>query len=111
MFREMREANLPEPVYYLVEFMLKASLWNVAKLEEEVTVTPTVISIENKLLKYCIKPKTRKEIMEHLGLTDKNHFLYFYIKPLIANGKLKLTIPDKPNSSKQKYVKADHLDD
>ena len=32
------------------------------------------------------------------------HFTEHYLKPLLASGKLEMTIPDKPQSKKQKYV-------
>ena len=42
-----------------------------------------------------------------MGLLDWKHRTKFkekFIKPLIEKGLLAMTIPDKPQSSKQKYV-------
>lgn len=58
------------------------------------------------LVAFCGSPRSKKEMMEHLGLANANHFRKAYLKPLLDSGKLIMTIPDKPNSSKQKYVKA-----
>lgn len=57
------------------------------------------------LVAFCGSPRSKKEMMEHLGLANANHFRKAYLKPLLVSGKLIMTIPDKPNSSKQKYVK------
>ena len=68
-------------------------------------VTPQVdiqIKLE-KLVAFCKIPRSKNEIMEHLGLTDRNNFMKLYIKPLL-NTKIRYTIPDKPNSRNQKYV-------
>lgn len=39
-------------------------------------------------------------------MKNKSYFIKTYLKPLIASGKIKMTIPDKPSSMNQKYVKA-----
>jgi len=57
-----------------------------------------------KTLAFAVTPKSRKEIMDLLGLVmhTKNHERH--IVPLVAKGLLAMTIPDKPNSKYQKYV-------
>lgn len=42
--------------------------------------------------------------MEYIGLTHREHFRSRILLPLLKSGKLLSTIPDKPNSPKQKYV-------
>ncbi|NDV44985.1 Fic family protein [Flagellimonas sediminis] len=46
---------------------------------------------------------SRAEIMELVGVKHRPTFLYNYLQPAIELGIIELTIPDKPNSSKQKY--------
>ncbi len=58
------------------------------------------------ILDFCSIPRSRKEIQTHIGLTGRSYFNNHYLKPLLASGKLKMTIPDKPNSRLQKYVKS-----
>ena len=55
------------------------------------------------ILMFCKEPRTRKEIYQLIGVTY--HFKNFktYIEPLLINGYLELTIPDKPSSPKQQY--------
>lgn len=55
------------------------------------------------LLEYCIEPRSRVEIQEYMGLKDREYFRLEILNPLIHEGKLHLTIPDKPTSPNQKY--------
>lgn len=57
-----------------------------------------------QILQYCVVPKSTTEIMRHLGLSHREHFRSKILLPLIKQGRLILTIPEKPNSSKQKYI-------
>ena len=56
------------------------------------------------ILEACITPKSREELMALCKLKSKKYFLKAYIKPLLENGQLQMTIPDKPNSQNQKYI-------
>lgn len=44
------------------------------------------------------------ELMKLAGHTNRTRFRLQVIRPLIDAGLLELTIPDKPQSSKQKYI-------
>lgn len=46
---------------------------------------------------------SRSELQEASCLSDRKHFRNMILKPLLENGLLEMTIPDKPNSSKQRY--------
>ena len=46
---------------------------------------------------------SRIEIQEALGLADKKNSSEKYLKPAIDSKLIKMTIPDKPQSSNQKY--------
>ena len=58
---------------------------------------------EEKILAFCSTPRSILEITEMLGFKEKKSGRN-YVKPLVAAGRLAMTIPDKPNSSLQKYV-------
>jgi ATP-dependent DNA helicase RecG len=58
-----------------------------------------------KLLDFCVAPKTREEMQQFMGMSDRGYFREKILKPLLESGKLKMTIPDKPNSRNQKYVR------
>jgi ATP-dependent DNA helicase RecG len=55
------------------------------------------------IVEFCEEPRTSTEIMEYLKLTHREHFRKHILKPLIENGVLHMTIPDKPRSPNQKY--------
>ncbi|NOR88235.1 MAG: transcriptional regulator [Bacteroidales bacterium] len=52
----------------------------------------------------CIEPKTKLEILKNINLTNKSTNFKNNVLPAIEAGLLAMTIPDKPNSSKQKYI-------
>ncbi len=52
---------------------------------------------------FCSVPRTAKEIMDRLGLTDFYNNRKRYIYCLVEAGVLERTIPDKPNDPNQKY--------
>ena len=41
--------------------------------------------------------------MDAVGLKDRKHFADVYLQPSLEKGLLEMTIPDKPQSSKQNY--------
>ena len=52
---------------------------------------------------YCRTPRAAKEIMGVLGLKHWKTFRSNYLQPLLDDGWLEMTLPDKPTSSQQKY--------
>ena len=70
----------------------------------QVTEQATEQVTEQAIITFCKTPKSSKEIMHFLKLKHREHFRANILNPLIKKGLLKLTIPDKPSSPKQKYV-------
>ncbi|OIO37747.1 MAG: AAA family ATPase [Candidatus Omnitrophica bacterium CG1_02_49_16] len=58
---------------------------------------------EIELLDFCKIPKSTSEMMKFLRLKHREHFRLEILNPLVDKGLLLQTIPEKPNSSKQKY--------
>lgn len=56
-----------------------------------------------KVLKACIPESGVMELMEVVGRTNRTKFREAVINPLLTMGLLEMTIPDKPQSSRQKY--------
>lgn len=50
-------------------------------------------------------PYTSKALMEKLGLKSKEGFLRNYLRPATYMNLIRMTIPDKPNSRNQRYIK------
>lgn len=80
-------------------------------LDEALATPSTPINQEtiniNKLLE-CLErnvPLSTNEIMEKLNIKSRDTLRNKYLHPAIKQGLIKLTIPDKPNSSKQMYYK------
>ena len=74
--------------------------------KKSVPGTGEVLEIEEdirNLLLFCKTPRTRKEICEYLGLTSVTYTIQTHVMPLVEKGLMKLSIPDKPKSSKQLY--------
>ena len=59
-----------------------------------------------RVLEFCDIPRTKKEIQEYLQIKSERYIREKIITPLIEDRRLNRTIPDKPNSPKQKYVKS-----
>jgi predicted HTH transcriptional regulator len=55
------------------------------------------------LLEKTIHPVNIKELMDFLGWKDRSKFRAKYITPLLETELLMMTIPDKPQSSRQQY--------
>ena len=56
-----------------------------------------------KVLQFCLSERPLLEIMRHMQLTSRNKFRKNFMLPLLDLNLLERTIPDKPNSSNQKY--------
>ncbi|MDO4842319.1 MAG: hypothetical protein Q3982_06550, partial [Phoenicibacter congonensis] len=50
-------------------------------------------------------PYTSNALMEKLGLKAKEGFRRNYLRPAIELNVIRMTIPDKPNSRNQRYVR------
>lgn len=55
---------------------------------------------------FCAEPKSLFEILQFLGLKNRENIMNVYINPMIAAGLLEMTEPDNPTSRNQMYVTA-----
>ena len=99
---EMRKYDLDEPVFLSERGEFTVVLYN-EKKEHFTAKEENLIYNRGSLEKFCEVPRTRDEIAEFLGLSSKTYVIQTYVKPLIEKGIIGLAIPDKPQSSKQKY--------
>ena len=108
----MAELSLPEPVFSDQRGTFTVTLYNRRKaaqqeLEERAEETQQDTIYDPKgLLVFCQEPRTRKEVIEYLQISSAQYALHRYLEPLVKCGAIRLTIPEKPKSPKQKYVTA-----
>lgn len=57
---------------------------------------------ELQVLAFCRIPRSRQEIIDFLGFS-RYYTMCKIVQPLLDSGKLALTLPEKPKSSKQRY--------
>ena len=50
-------------------------------------------------------PLSANEIMIRLKIKSKETLRTSYLNPVIENGLVRMTLPDKPNNKNQKYIK------
>lgn len=93
---------------FFIEFMLS----QIDKILDETTIQ---INGENEYLSETVKklldvmeydiPYTSKTLMEKLKLKSREGFRRNYLHPAIELNLIRMTIPDKPNSRNQRYIK------
>ena len=66
-------------------------------------VTEQATEQVKELVRVLEKEMDRQEIQNKLGLMHRENFRANYLKPALNQGLIEMTIPDKPNSSLQKY--------
>lgn len=87
-----------------VEFLLDAVLDALHEIEAdaapEANASPTLRLLLEKL---GDEELSAGELMQRLGLKNRAAFSRTYLKPALEQSLIQMTIPDKPNSSKQRY--------
>jgi predicted HTH transcriptional regulator len=98
----------PTSIYHFSQNFIRVTLPFDKGFEQTTEQVPSKYQASTEqvmqILQFCVVPKSTTEIMQHLGLSHREHFRSKILLPLIEQGLLTLTIPDKPNSSKQKYI-------
>lgn len=62
-----------------------------------------------RIMEYLEIPRSRKEIQDFCGYKSRDSFMKNILNPLIDSKKVNMLYPDKPNSSKQKYIRNNQL--
>ncbi len=94
---------------FFIEFMLEQIDKVLDELLEQVKSVDVDYSAYTKklvdIMKYDIA-YTSKELMELLNLQSRSSFRENYLLPAIKSGFVEMTIPDKPNSRNQRYIRS-----
>lgn len=118
MNKKMKGANLPEPIFsneredFVVTFYngeypelypeeLKHNQIKNAQVNAQVNKSQIT---EEAIIEFCREPKSLKEITNYFGYKNVRGFREKYINQMLKSKKLRRTIPQKPTSSKQKYI-------
>lgn len=100
---EMKKAGLAPAVFESRRGVFKVTLFN-QHIKTAFVRKDTCSEPMQRILDYCIKPRSRREIAEYLGIGTPSYVVKKYLSPLVEMGKLRLTIPHAPKSKNQKYV-------
>jgi ATP-dependent DNA helicase RecG len=95
--QEMRAAKLPAPVFDSSRGVFRVTLYNGSDVSTQKAVE-TNGDLDAKIVAFCAAPKTRAELSELINVSSISYMMEKYINPLLASGKLKMTIPEKPKS-------------
>ena len=116
VMQEMKKAGLPPAVFTNRRGTFKVTLYNQQKQAEDAAMavaeaeTPYLVAklpaSTRKILAYCQQPRSRSEIAAHLQQENPYYVARRYIKPLVEQGMLELTMPESPRSKNQRYVAA-----
>lgn len=88
-----------------------SSVLNTGNSTEAATEAATEAEIKlsadklNSLLAFCSVPRTRAEMQLHCNIKTEKYFRENILKPMLTSGLIKRTIPEKPKSPKQKYIR------
>ena len=91
-----------------IEFMLEMINQILYEVITQINQSNAETSEYVKRLLECMEydvPYTSNAIMEHLGLKSKETLRKNYLNPAIELGLVRMTLPDKPNSKNQRYVR------
>lgn len=98
--RTMQEYGLPNPEFLDDRGSFIVKLYK----NEDSNKAYEGETIENdELIRFCKTPRTRMEICEFLGLSSVTYAIQTHVMPLVERGIIKMSIPDKPRSTKQLY--------
>lgn len=100
MYHDLREQGMPDPEFEIQRGDFVVTFRNVIIPIGEPADKRDMVSA---ILAYCRTPRSRKELIDFSGLSQY-YLMKKYVTPMLTDGRLKRTLPDKPKSSKQKFV-------
>ena len=69
------------------------------------TIRSKLTNKQRDIVNFCSVPRSSKEILGRVGLTNHSKNRQTYIMSLVETGYLEMTNPEHPNASNQKYRK------
>ena len=99
--KAMNEYGLPEPMFQEERGNFIVKFYKESKNKTGVEYDGNEETVN--LLLFCKTPRTRKEICDYLGLSSVTYAIQKHVMPLVENGLIHLSIPEKPSSQKQLF--------
>ncbi|MBK5246848.1 MAG: hypothetical protein JJE49_06235 [Peptostreptococcaceae bacterium] len=96
---ELKKADMPATVFIDRRGVFKVIFYK----KTEIKGANVDVDMEQEILNYCITPRSREELANKFGFEAPTYFIKTYISPFLTDGKIKMTMPDKPKSKFQKY--------
>lgn len=112
---EMKKRALPNPEFvngrneFVVTLRNNVSVYRVDysivdhNLLMEIDTAYNEDSLEKKIMSYCTIPRSRRELADFLDIKTSFYVMERYVAPMVKEGKLYMTMPDKPKSKNQRY--------
>lgn len=68
-----------------------------------------LLQTKENVIRFCAIPRTYRELLEFTGYYDKSHLQRKITRPLLREGKLRLTMPEAPHHNGQQYISVRHI--
>lgn len=98
-----------KPEFYSTPADFRVVLKNVNYNLHTCTVQDSVQVVQDRrivgLLEFCSTERSRQEMQEFMGIASREYFRKKILRPLLDAGQIKMTLPSKPNSRNQRYVR------
>ena len=88
-------------------FFVKLQNMNYASqsVSDQVSDQDSDQEVTKKILLFCESERSKKALCEYCGYKNLTYFTRTFLRPLVESGRLRMTVPEKPNSKNQKYVR------
>lgn len=99
IYAEMKKAGKQEPKFENCRGFFKVTLYDSPEVNPE---------LSDEIIRFCKKPRTKETLAKEFGYDEKrpSYFIKKFVIPLIEEGKLRYTLPDKPKSKNQRIISA-----
>ncbi len=100
IYRECSKAGLPAPKFEVIRGTFRVTFWNdLNPSGNDIDKT----NLSEAVIQFCRIPRTREELTSFTG-KSRYYTMSAIIQPLVEQGKLRMTLPEKPKSPKQQYA-------
>lgn len=100
IYKEMKERGFEPPSFENYRGNFKVTLFNKRHTKHSPLKR---LSLKTRIQMFCETPRTREEIAEEFGFDSVYYLVTRYIRSMIEEGLIEMTIPEKPRSKFQKY--------